>query len=154
MPVSPPRADFSLTALIAAPPERVWRALCDPREVIHWDTSVIAALDAPADYPKPGQHVHWRCRPGLGPFTLLRDSPHTVEPNRRLASLLDLGPCHIDETYDLVPQARDTHLDLALEITYRPALLTPILQRLFPPASIRDGFLASLANLKHHCETS
>ncbi len=139
---------------IEAPVERVWRALCDPREVILWDSSVIAALDAPADYPQPGQHVRWRCRPGLGPFTLMHDRPHSVEPNRRLASILDLGPVRIDETYDLTPAGPDTRLDLALEITYRPKLLAPILRRLFPRAMIIDGFEASLANLKHHCETA
>ena len=145
---------YSLTILIAAQPDRVWRALCDPGEVVLWDSSVVAALDAPAGYPRPGQHVRWRCKAGIGPFTLLHDRPKAVEPNRRLASLLDLGPVHIDETYNLSPEAPGTRLDLALDVSYRPRVLSPVLRRLFPPASIYAGFDASITNLKRHCETN
>ena len=94
---------FDTSVEIAAPPERVWRALCDPAEVVRWDTGVAEALDAPADYPQPGQHVRWRYT--NGPFRLLHDRPKEVVANQKLRSLLAVGPLRFDETYTL--EARD-----------------------------------------------
>src|SRR5438105_2563777 len=90
---------ISLGVDIQAPPARVWRALCDPAEVLRWDANVIEAIDAPPDYPQPGQHVRWHCR--SGPFRLLHDRPQVVEAPARLRSRLALGPYRYDETYNL-----------------------------------------------------
>ena len=91
---------IDLTTDSHAPPDHVWRALCDPAAVTRWDTTVIDALDASPDYPQPGQHVRWRCR---NTSELLHDRPQHVETNRRLHSLLDFGRQHLDETYTLSP---------------------------------------------------
>ena len=72
---------FAETIEIAATPERVWRALTIPTEVVCWDTGVLEPIDAPSDYPRPGQHVRWRYRFGLLPLTL-HDRPTQVEPPR------------------------------------------------------------------------
>jgi uncharacterized protein YndB with AHSA1/START domain len=145
---------IDLSIEIAAPAERLWRALCDPSEVVLWDSSVTAALNAAPDYPRTGQHVRWRCRPGLGPWRILHDRPQDVVPNQRLRSLLDFGPYHMDETYTLASAGATTRLDLHVDLYLRPSLLAPILKRLFPAANVRTGLEASLANLKRHCETS
>ena len=142
---------------IAAPAGRVWRALCLPGEVVTWDSSVLQALDAPPDYPLPGQHVRWRCR--SGPFRLLHDRPQRVDPERCLRSLLDLGPDHLDETYTLTPAgASACHLDLTIDLSLRFALgliplLGPLLERR-AVAATEHSFAASLANLKQHCEST
>jgi polyketide cyclase/dehydrase/lipid transport protein len=89
---------IDLTTNIAAPPEAVWRALTDPNAVVRWDTTVTRALDAPPDYPQPGQHVQWRC---LNTTELLHDHPQHVDPTHRLHSLLVFGRQHLNETYTL-----------------------------------------------------
>jgi hypothetical protein len=89
---------IDLTTHIAASPDRVWRALTNPDAVARWDTTVIAPLDAPPDYPQPGQHVRWRCR---NTTELLHDHPQHVEPERRLHSHLTFGRQRLDETYTL-----------------------------------------------------
>jgi hypothetical protein len=143
--------EFTLATHINASPARVWRALCEPTEVVQWDSGVVEALDAPADYPRPGQHVHWRYR--SGPFRLLHDRPQEVEPERRLRSLLSLGPYHYDETYIL------ERIDLGCRLSARLVVWTaiPIVGALvdgtYLGPSTRRDFEASLAAIKRHCES-
>ena len=85
---------------IAADRARVWHALTEPASVVVWDVGIIAPLDAPADYPRPGQVVRWRYRL-LGFPTTLVDRPQEVVPQVRLRTLIALAFLRIDETYTL-----------------------------------------------------
>ena len=140
---------IDLTTEIDVPPSRVWRALCDPAEVILWDTTVDAALDAPADYPKLGQHVRWRCK---GTKTLLHDHPQNVQPERRLHSLLAFGRQHLDETYTLTATPSGTRLDLHIDLTLTTPAIAPLLLRFIDGPAVQRAFEASLTNLKYYCE--
>jgi uncharacterized protein YndB with AHSA1/START domain len=141
---------IDLSMDIAAPPAQVWRALCDPAAVARWDTSVVAALDAPADYPQPGQHVRWRCR---DTSELLHDRPQEVVPERRLHSLLDFGRQHLDETYELVETPAGTQIDLRIMLKINtPFIAGPILLHLIDGPIVRRTSEASLTNLKFYCE--
>jgi uncharacterized protein YndB with AHSA1/START domain len=141
---------IDLSMDIAAPPAQVWRALCDPAAVARWDTSVVAALDAPADYPQPGQHVRWRCR---DTSELLHDRPQEVVPERRLHSLLDFGRQHLDETYELVETPAGTQIDLRIMLKINtPFIAGPILLHLIDGPMVRRTSEASLTNLKFYCE--
>jgi hypothetical protein len=142
---------IDLSVDIAAPPQRVWRALCQPSEVVRWDSTVVQALDAPADYPRPGQHVRWRCD---WLFRTLHDRPQTVEAAGRLRSLLDLGPYHMDETYTLTATTAGCRLDLHVGLTVRIPVLGPIIERVYAARSVREGFQTSLQALKLHCEAA
>ena len=144
-------ADIELSVEIDALPNRVWRALCDPAEVGAWDSGVEAALDAPPDYPQPGQHVRWRCRSGF--FRTLHDRPQEVVPEERLRSLLSIGFVRYDETYTLTPIERGTRLAVALDVTLAP-VIGIVISRLQAVADARLAFEASLANIKRHCETT
>lgn len=135
---------IELEVEIAAPVERVWRALCDPAEVVRWSTDVSQALDAPADYPQPGQLVRWRMR--SGPYQTLLDSPQEVEEGRRLRSLLELGPVRMDETYGLAPGGEGCRVALLVEWS-APPLIAAVAGR-----SLQESFQASLAGLKRWCE--
>ena len=137
---------------IAAPPARVWRALCQPEEVTRWDSTVVAALDAPPDYPQPGQHVRWRCR---GTAELLHDRPQDVEPEVRLHSLLDFGRQHLDETYTLSPTPIGTRVNLHIDVKVSaPFIAGAILRRFVDGPAVRNSFEVSLTNLKYYCEMS
>jgi len=103
---------------IAAARERVWHALTAPSSVVAWDTGIVAPIDAPADYPRPGQVVRWRYRLAGLPLTLI-DEPQDVAPLERLRSRISLGFLRFDETYTLEPLAGDdsgTRLSALLEV--------------------------------------
>lgn len=142
---------FDVSVNVAAPPARVWRALSDPAEVVVWDTGVVAPLDAPADYPQPGQHVRWRYR--NGPFRVLHDRPKEVVPEQRLRSVLALGPVRFDETYTL--QARDGGCLLtAAMLVWTPVPLAgALVDRLYAGPAAKQAVAASLSNIKRFCET-
>jgi hypothetical protein len=137
---------------IAAPASRVWRALCDPHEVVRWDSGVSAALDAPPDYPRPGQRIHWRYRSRL--FPILIDRPQEVVLEQKLRSILRLGPYHIDETYLLTPVAPGCHLAALVGLEVRLPLIGALVERLYAGPAGRRGLQASLAALKSYCETA
>jgi hypothetical protein len=139
-----------LTVHIDAPSQRVWQALCDPAEVVQWDTGVAAALDAPADYPQPGQHVRWRYR--NGPFRILHDRPQDVVAARRLRSLLALGPFRFDETYTLESRNTGCQLTATLRVVVPLPALGRLIERFYIGPRTRDAVGASLDAIKRHCE--
>jgi len=142
--------EFVIETVIAAAPARVWRALCDPAEVVVWDTGVEGALDAPADYPRPGQHVRWRYRGGL--FRLLHDRPQEVVEGRVLRSLLGVGPWRFDETYTLDPADGGTRLTTRMLVwAALPVVGEAIARRYLAPLTERT-VRASMQALKRHCE--
>jgi uncharacterized protein YndB with AHSA1/START domain len=141
---------FTLNTDISAPPARVWRALCDPSEVVRWDTGVVEPLDAPADYPQPGQHVRWRY---AGPFRTLHDRPQEVVLERTLRSLISIGPLRFDETYTLEPRDGGTCLSAAMRVFVPLLLGGPLTGRLYAGPESRRTVAASMAALKRYCES-
>jgi hypothetical protein len=141
---------FTLSVDIASPPARVWRALCDPAEVVQWDAGVEQALDAPADYPQPGQHVRWRY--SNGPFRTLHDRPQQVIVEHTLRSLISIGPARFDETYTLALADGGTRLSAAMDVLAPVPLLGPALERLYVGPQSRRTVEASLRAIKRHCE--
>lgn len=141
---------FSVSEQIAAPPARVWRALCDPAEVVQWDSGVEEALDAPEDYPQPAQHVRWRY--SNGPFRLLHDRPQEVVPVEKLRSLLAVGPFRFDETYTL--EARDDGCLLRADMEVRVPVpgLGLLTERFYLGPETEGTVKASLKAIKKHCE--
>jgi len=139
---------FALSLEIAAPPSRVWRALCDPEEVAGWDPNIIQAMDAPPDYPKPGQHVQWLC----GGAEVLHDRPQEVIPEQKLRSILQLGRTRFDETYTLTPMGEDKCLLRgSIELVWG----MPLLGRFMNDRKGREStieFGMALTSLKRWCE--
>jgi uncharacterized protein YndB with AHSA1/START domain len=141
---------FSTTIDIDAPPARVWRALCVPAEVVQWDSGVVEPIDAPADYPQPGQYVRWRY--ANGPFKLLHDRPQEVVPERTLRSIISLGPTSFDETYTLEPLDSGCRLTAAMEIHVPWWLLGPLASRRYVGPESKRAVEKSLHAIKAHCE--
>lgn len=141
------------TVVIAASPERVWRALTVPAEVVCWDTGIIEPLDAPHDYPRPGQYVRWRYR--LGPLPLiLHDRPTRVEPGSVLRASIRLGPFDFDETYTLsTANPFATTLTAELSVASRVPLVGSLLARVVGQPLARSTVHKSLAAIRRHCET-
>ena len=142
---------FSVTIDIAASAGRIWHALCDPAEVVQWDSGVEGALDAPPDYPQPGQHVRWRY--SQGPFRILHDRPQEVVPERILRSLITLGPFRLDETYTLEPHERSCRLTASMKVRAPLGPVGWLCERLYLGPQSRHTVEASLAAIKRHCES-
>ncbi|MGI8756479.1 MAG: SRPBCC family protein [Acidimicrobiales bacterium] len=88
-----------VTTEIAAPPNRVWRALTVLQEVTAWDG--VEPPDVADDHPRPGQHARWRS--AVGPLRLtLHDLIRVIEPQQRMVAEIDVGFVHVDEEYRLV----------------------------------------------------
>jgi len=141
---------FSCTIDIAASPARLWRALCDPAQVVEWDTGVEEALDAPPDYPRPGQHVRWRY--SQGPFRILHDRPQAVVPERTLRSLIAIGPARFDETYTLEAMDGGCRLTASLDVRVALPVLGWVFERLYAGPESRRTVGASLQAIRRHCE--
>lgn len=141
---------FTVSVDIQASSARVWRALCDPAEVVQWDAGICAALDAPPDYPQPGQHVRWRCRHGV--FRILHDRPHEVVRERTLRSLLRLGPFHFDETYTLASRGGGCRLSAAMEVRLPLGVIGWVVERVYLGGHTRATVQASLEAIKRRCE--
>src|SRR5215212_3509808 len=112
---------LAFSTQIDAPVDRVWRALCDPTEVAQWDSGVVGAIDAPADYPRPGQTVRWQY--GSERWPELLDRPQEVVPEQKLRSILELGPYYMDETYSLTAWEGGTMLTTTVELTIKRSLI-------------------------------
>jgi len=145
--------NFSETVEISREPERVWRALTIPSEVVCWDTGIIEALDAPADYPRPGQHVRWRYR--LGPIPmLLHDRPTEVVSATTFRSSIHLGPFDFDETYTLAAVgSSSTELTAALSLSSGVAVVGGWIERVIGRPLAQATVRTSLEAIKRHCES-
>ena len=143
---------FVVNTEIEASPARVWRALCDPAEIVVWDTGVEEAIDAPDDYPQPGQHVRWRN--SSGPFRILNDRPQEVVTEQRLRSLLAVGPFRFDEAYTLEERGAGCKLTAEMDVSLQLPGLGWAVERLYLGPATERAVGASLAAIKRHCESA
>ena len=132
-----------VSVAVAAPPDRVWRALTAPSEVALWDG--VEPVAVPEDYPRPGHHARWRLR--LGPLALtLHDRVEVVEAGARLEARLDVGGVHVDERYQLVAGGTGTVVVSTNVVTCLVPGTGPLARRL-----VRANVRGSLARLARHC---
>lgn len=139
-----PATQVAVTISIARPPQRVWRALCEPAEVVRWDG--VTQLWVPEGYPAAGQYARWSS--AIGPWRLtLHDRVQAVEPPRRLRSTIDIGFVHVEEEYRLTPSDAGTLLVSDNAVSSRRRGL-----RWLAVALTRQNIRASLGRLKAFCE--
>lgn len=151
--MSPYSVTIERSVDIAAGRDRIWRALTDPASVAVWDTGIVSAVDAPGDYPRPGQIVRWRYRLLGMPCTLI-DRPQEVVPLERLRTLIALLFLRLDETYTLTSTGDAALCRLGVVLHVGNAL--PVLRRTFD-RSIGQGLAeqtiaASLTAIRDFCE--
>ncbi|MCZ7535505.1 MAG: SRPBCC family protein [Acidimicrobiia bacterium] len=136
-----------VTEQIAAPVERVWRALVEPAEVVVWDG--VERRDVPDGYPRPGQHARWTIRVA-GVRVALHDRIVAVEPNERFASEITVGFISLQEEYRL-RATPGGGCELVSDNLVRSRV--PLLGRLADSLT-RRNVVESLARLRAHCEAS
>jgi len=143
-----------MSTAIQAERARVWRALTDPAEVAGWDASVIASIDVPPDYPKPGQHVRWRARLNGLP-TVLHDRPIEVIVKERLRSSIAHGLFRFDETYALMDDPSGpgrTRLSMKVVASNEIPVVGGSLDRFAVRAHATNLVSASLHAIREWCE--
>lgn len=91
-----------LASVMAAPRARIWTALVDPEEVVHWRPGAVANPDPDAPYPEVGQPVRWPCRVRELPI-VLHETPLEVVRGAQLRSRLRLGLFRFEEAFTLAP---------------------------------------------------
>ena len=96
-----------MSSVVAADPQRVWRALTLPSECIAWDENLLSALDSQEKYPTPGRTMRWRYHLGSVPI-VMKEVPIEVIPGRKLHSKITLGSLQFDQTYTLGPEHDST----------------------------------------------
>lgn len=104
-----------MSRVIEADPERVWKALTHPDEIVAWDERMLAPVDPGSDYPFSGS-VRWRYQ--LGTVQLvMHDRPLEVVPGSRLKRKIRLGSLRYDQTFSLTPlEGRPGHTNLAIKL--------------------------------------
>jgi len=106
----------TISTLISAERERVWRALTTPSELIRWDDQIVELLDPVPDFPQLGQQVRWRYRIGSVPV-VVHQTIQEVQPGERLQSAISRGVFCFDETYTLADEvAQPDRTRLSLKI--------------------------------------
>jgi hypothetical protein len=80
----------------------------------------------------PGQHVRWRYT--SGPFRLLHDRPQEVVPERRLRSLLAVGPLRFRRDLTLQPHDDGCRLTASMLVRVPLPLLGALIERGCTPA--------------------
>jgi len=125
----------TISTLISAERERVWRALTTPSELIHWDDQIIALLDPVPDFPQLGQQVRWRYRIGSVPV-VVHQTIQEVQPGERLQSASSRGVFCFDETYTLADEiAQPDRTRLSLKVVASNS--TPVVGGLMDRFAIR-----------------
>jgi uncharacterized protein YndB with AHSA1/START domain len=94
----------TMSTLIGAERDRIWRALTNPSELIRWDEQLVALLDPAPDFPQLGQRVRWRYRIGSVPV-VVHQTIRGVQPGEILQSAISRGVFSFDETYTLAVDA-------------------------------------------------
>ena len=154
MSAAPASAVIEQSIDIAADRERVWLALTNPAAVVIWDTGIVRPIDAPHDYPRPGQTVRWQYRLLGLPLTLI-DRPQEVVPLERLRTHIALAFMRLDETYMLDSPAnlpRGTRLSMRLVIGNTLPVFRSGFNRWLGRGLAAQTIAQSLRALREFCE--
>jgi uncharacterized protein YndB with AHSA1/START domain len=114
---------ISMSTLVHAPRERVWRALTDPAEVVRWDERVLGLRGTADGYPSAGHAVHWRYRVGSVPLDLSEQALEVV-PLQRLRLARSFASLRFEETFSLGDEGDPSSTRLSLRLAVRNSVPT------------------------------
>jgi uncharacterized protein YndB with AHSA1/START domain len=145
---------LAMASVVAAPRARVWAAITEPEQLIHWRPGVTGLLAEARREAAPGRRLRLRC--------MLRDVPVVLEertleavPEERLRSELRFGLFHCDETFSLAaadPDGGHTRVSLRLTTPSETPLLGGSLDRFAVRRFATELAGNSLAALRDWCE--
>lgn len=143
-----------MASVVAAPRDRVWAAIVEPEQVIHWRPGVTGLLGNAEREPTPGRRLRLRC--------MVRDVPVAVEEQTLeamsgewLRSELRFGLFRCEETFTLSaadPDGNHTRVSLRLATPSEMPLLGGSLDRFAVRRFATHLAANSLAALRDWCE--
>ena len=143
-----------MSAAVAVARARVWAALADSAEIVHWRPGLVSAPAGPARYPEPGETVRWRCRVWELPLEL-RETPIEVVPGERLHARLQLGLFRFETTFTLAPLAAQpprTRVGLQVQVANEIPLVGGTLDRFGVRRLATELAATQLMALRDWCE--
>jgi hypothetical protein len=143
-----------MSAAVAAPRARVWAALSDPAEIVHWRPGLVAALEGAESYPKPGEPMRWRCRVRELPL-VLHETPLEVVVGERLHARLCLGLFRFEAHFTLGPLATDpprTRIGLQIQVANELPVVGGTLDRFSVRRLATELAATELMALRDWCE--
>jgi hypothetical protein len=143
-----------MSAAVVAPRARVWAALADPAEIVHWRPGLIAPVSGTDAYPRPGETVCWRCRVRELPI-LLRETPVEVVAGERLAARVQLGLFRFEASFTLAPLSADpprTRVGLQIQVANGLPLVGGTLDRFAARRLATELAATELMALRDWCE--
>ncbi|MDP6980780.1 MAG: SRPBCC domain-containing protein [Myxococcota bacterium] len=151
-----PLITIVMSSAVAAPPQRLWRALTVPEELLAWDEHRLSAVDPTDAYPKEGETVRWRYRLGSVPI-VMRDKPLDVVPGRKLRSKVALGSLVFDQTFTLAVEQNQgddvtTLLGMKVAASNSAAVMGTVIDRFEVRRMTADHVDSTLRAITKHCE--
>ncbi len=151
-----PLITIVMSSAVAAPPQRVWRALTVPAELLAWDEHRLSAVDPIDAYPKAGETVRWRYRVGSVPI-VMHDHPLEVVPGRKLHSKVTLGSLVFDQTFTLAVEQDEgngvtTLLGMKVAASNSAAVVGTVIDRFEVRRMTTDHVDTILRAITKHCE--
>jgi uncharacterized protein YndB with AHSA1/START domain len=143
-----------MSAAVAAPRARVWAALTDPAEIVHWRPGLVAPRQGADRYPRAGETVRWRCRVRELPI-VLRETPLEVVAGERLASRIHLGLFRFEASFTLAPLASDpprTRVGLQIQVANELPVVGGTLDRFAARRLATELAATELMALRDWCE--
>lgn len=147
-----------MAVAISSGRERVWRALADPSEIVHWDDTRTALVDFDCTYPAIGERFRWRSKLG-GVALVLNENPVEVDPPVRLAVTCRTGSLRYDELFLLSddPDGHDgnarTRVSLKLSTSNRLQLVGTEFDRFELREMLIGRVDRTLRTLQEWCES-
>ena len=151
-----PLITVGMSAAVAVPRARVWAALADAEEVVHWRPGLLAAPAGAERYPKPGETVRWPCRVWELPLEL-RETPVEVVAGERLHTRLQLGLFRFEATFTLAPLASQpprTRVGLQVQVANEIPLVGGTLDRFGVRRLATELAATQLMALRDWCEAA
>ena len=143
-----------MSAALAAARMRVWAALTDPTEIVHWRPGLLAPLGGTERYPRAGETVRWRCRVRELPI-VLRETPLEVLAGERLSSRIHLGLFRFEASFSLAPLAADpprTRVGLQIHVANELPVVGGTLDRFAARRLATELAATELMALRDWCE--
>jgi uncharacterized protein YndB with AHSA1/START domain len=145
-----------MSTAVAASRARVWAALAEPGQLVHWRPGLVRSGRPAARYPEPGETVRWSCRVRELPLEL-RETPLEVVAGERLHTRLELGLFRCEATYTLAPLAPDpprTRVGLQVQVANEVAVVGGTLDRFGVRRLATELAATQLMALRDWCEAS
>jgi uncharacterized protein YndB with AHSA1/START domain len=143
-----------MSVVIDSEPQRVWRALTEPDEVVAWDERMLSAVGEPNGYPFAGQHVRWRYRLGSVPV-VLHERPREISPTQRLSSSFSVGSLHFEQTYTLSEEQGDpprTRLGMKVVAMSQVPVMGDVIDRFGVRKLTAERIDETLRSIKRWCQ--